>query len=421
MAILTLGLNHNSAPVAVRERLAFPADKLSDALRELVRLPSIQEAAILSTCNRTEFYCGAERPEQDALIDWIAREQGLERDDFRPYLYFHTDAATIRHMFRVACGLDSMILGEPQILGQMKTAYQAAAQAGALGKTLSKLFQHTFSAAKKVRTDTAIGSSPVSVAFAAVRLAQRIFDDLREQTAVLIGAGETVELTARHLHEQGIGEIIIANRTFDRAHTLAAQFDGFAIALSELPHHLAKADIVVSSTASPLPILGKGMVESALKARKRKPMFLVDLAVPRDIEPEVEQLRDVYLYTVDDLRNAVEEGLKSRQEAAKQAEEIIDVEVEHFLGWLRAQGAVDTIRDFRRHAEKIRDEALANAQRALNAGKSPEDALNHLAHVLTNKLIHTPSARIKQAGIDERHDLIAAARELYQLQDRNAQ
>jgi glutamyl-tRNA reductase len=421
MAILTLGLNHNSAPVAVRERLAFPAERLYDALRELVRLPRIREAAILSTCNRTEFYCGAEGAEQDALIDWIAREQGLKRDDFRPYLYFHADAATIRHMFRVACGLDSMILGEPQILGQMKIAYQAAAEAGALGKTLGKLFQRTFSAAKKVRTDTAIGSSPVSVAFAAVRLAQRIFDDLREQTAVLIGAGETIELTARHLHEQGIGEIIIANRTFDRAHTLAAQFDGFAIALSELPQHLAKADIVVSSTASQLPILGKGMVESALKARRHKPMFLVDLAVPRDIEPEVQQLRDVYLYTVDDLRNTVEEGMRSRQEAAKQAEEIIDVEVEHFLAWLRAQGAVDTIRDFRGHAEKIRDEALANALRALNNGKSPEDALNLLAHALTNKLIHTPSARIKQAGVDERHDLIAAARELYQLQDRNAQ
>ncbi|QSA96218.1 glutamyl-tRNA reductase [Methylococcus sp. EFPC2] len=420
MTILTLGLNHNSAPVDVRERLVIPSERLCAALRDLVRSPRIEEAAILSTCNRTEVYCRVEPAGQEVLIDWIAREQHLQPDEFSPYLYTHTDAATIRHMFRVACGLDSMILGEPQILGQMKTAYQVATEAGTVGKTLGKLFQHTFSAAKKVRTDTAIGSSPVSVAFAAVRLAQRIFDSLSEQTAVLIGAGETIELTARHLHEQGIGEIIIANRTYDRAHTLAAQFDGFAISLAELPHHLAKADIVVSSTASQLPILGKGSVESALKARKRKPMFMVDLAVPRDIEPEVAQLADVYLYTVDDLRNSIEEGLKSRQEAARQAEEIIDTEVEHFLAWLRAQGATATIRDFRNHAERLRDEALNEALRAIRSGKPAEDALALLAHTLTNKLIHLPSTQIRQAGVDERHDLIAAARELFQLKDTKA-
>jgi len=417
MTILTLGLNHNSAPVSIRERLVFPAERLREALGELVRLPEVQEAAILSTCNRTEVYCGTASADQERIIDWIAREHRLRREEFHPYLYAHTDAGTIRHMFRVACGLDSMILGEPQILGQMKTAYQAAAEAGTLGKTLSKLFHHTFSAAKKVRTDTAIGSSPVSVAFAAVRLAQRIFDDLKEQTALLIGAGETIELTARHLHEQGVGEIIIANRTFERAHALAEQFNGFAISLAELPQHLAKADIVVSSTASQLPILGKGSVESALKARKHRPMFMVDLAVPRDIEQEVGQLSDVYLYTVDDLRNTIEEGMKSRQEAAKQAEEIIDTEVDHFLAWLRAQGATDTLRDFRAHAEKLRDEALSNALRALRNGKPPEDALHLLANALTNKLIHLPSTQIKQAGADERHDLISAARELFQLKD----
>jgi glutamyl-tRNA reductase len=415
MAILTLGLNHNSAPVSIRERLAFPTERLICALRELVRLPEVEEAAILSTCNRTELYCGVEPTNQERIIDWIAAERDLQREDFRPYLYAHTDAATIRHMFRVACGLDSLILGEPQILGQMKTAYQAASEAGTLGKTLGRLFQHTFTAAKKVRTDTAIGSSPVSVAFAAVRLAQRIFDKLSEQTAILIGAGETIELTARHLHELGIGELIIANRTFDRAHTLASQFNGFAISLPELPKHLAKADIVVSSTGSPLPILGKGSVESALKSRRHKPMFMVDLAVPRDIEPEVQQLQDVYLYTVDDLRNTVEEGLKSRQEAAKQAEEIIDTEVDHFLAWMRAQGATDTIRDFRSQAEQIREEALAGALRALRNGRTAEESLALLARTLTNKLIHVPSSQIRQAGVDERHDLIAATRELFQL------
>jgi len=415
MAIITLGLNHNTAPISVRERLAFPAERVIHALHTLNRLPGVEESAILSTCNRTELYCGVSIEGRDRLIDWIAHEQRLDPSDFQPYLYTHRDTATIRHMFRVASGLDSMVLGEPQILGQMKTAFQAATEAGTLGKTLSKLFQHTFSAAKKVRTDTAIGSSPVSVAFAAVRLAKRIFEDLSQQTAILIGAGETIELTARHLTENRLGELIIANRTYDRAHTLAQQFNGFAISLAELPKHLSRADIIVSSTASQLPILGKGSVESAIKARKHKPMFMVDLAVPRDIEPEVEQLRDVYLYTVDDLRNTVEENLRSRQEAAKQAEEIIDVEVAHFLNWLRAQGATRTIRDLRTHAQLIRDEALEKARQSLKSGRSPEEALDLLAHLLTNKLTHTPSTQLKQAGINERHDLIAAARELYQL------
>lgn len=415
MAIVTLGLNHTTAPVSLRERIAFPAEQLKNALRELIRQTPTEEAAILSTCNRTELYCGTSFASPRPIIDWLTAHHHLRREEITPYLYTHSDSGTIRHMFRVACGLDSLILGESQILGQMKTAYQTASEAGTLGKHLGKLFQHTFATAKKVRSDTAIGASPVSVAFAAVRLAQRIFDDLSEQTALLIGAGETIELTARHLHEQGVGAIIIANRTYDKAHALAAQFNGFAIALPELPRHLARADILITSTASPLPILGKGSVESAIKARKHKPMFMVDLAVPRDIEPEVEQLPDVYLYTVDDLRNVVAENLRSRQEAAQQAEEIIDQEVEHFLGWLRAQGATATIRDFRRQAEDLRDAALAQTIRELRTGAAPENALRHLAHLLTNKILHIPSTQIRQAGENDRHDLIAAARELFKL------
>jgi glutamyl-tRNA reductase len=286
-----------------------------------------------------------------------------------------------------------------------------------LDKYLGKMFQHTYSAAKKVRTDTAIGSSPVSIAFAAVRLAQQIFDDLREQTALLIGAGETIELTARHLHQQGIARIIIANRTFDKAHTLAAKFDGYAIALSELPKHLAEADIVVSSTASQLPILGKGRVESAIKKRKHKPIFMVDLAVPRDIEAEVEQLSDVYLYTIDDLQNTVNENLSSRRQAAEQAEEIIDTQVENFLAWLRSQGAQATIKNYRQQAEQLRDETLNKALAQLKAGTQPDAVLARLAYTLTNKLIHTPSTQIRQAGINERHDLVAAAREIFKLND----
>lgn len=417
MTLLAVGINYNTAPLSIRERLAYPAEILTSALHELWRLKDIREAAILSTCNRTEFYCQLSGNNQQIIIDWIATNRQLPPAEFTPYLYSHRDSQLIRHMFRVACGLDSMILGEPQILGQMKTAYQKASEAGTLGKQLSRLFQHTFSAAKKVRTDTAIGSSPVSVAFAAVRLAQQIFDKLSNQTAILIGAGETVELTARHLHQHGIGRLIIANRTYDKAHTLAAQFNGYAIALSELPQHLAEADIVVSSTASQLPILGKGRVESALKKRKHKPMFMVDLAVPRDIEPEVEQLRDVYLYTVDDLQNTINESLDSRRQAAEQAEEIIDTQVEHFLAWLRSQGAQDTISDFRKQAEQTRDAALFAALAALRNGADAEQALTRLAHTLTNKILHTPSATLRAAGENERHDLIAAARELFALKD----
>lgn len=415
MTLLAVGINYNTAPVAIRERLAFPADILDNTLRNFWNLHEINEAAILSTCNRTEFYYQSESPDHTSLVNWIADTKRIQPADFAPYLYSYKDSESIRHMFRVACGLDSMILGEPQILGQMKTAYHAANQAGTLGKKLGKLFQHTFSAAKKVRTDTAIGSSPVSVAFAAVQLAQQIFDKLSEQTAMLIGAGETIELTARHLYQHGIGRIIIANRTYDKAHALAAQFNGYAIDLSELPAHLAEADIVVSSTASQLPILGKGRVESAIKKRKHKPMLMIDLAVPRDIEAEVEQLRDVYLYTVDDLQNTVNQNMDSRRRAAEQAEEIIDTQVEHFLAWLRSQGAQETIRDYRSQAEKTRDEALQRALSQLNSGATAEEALQRLAHTLTNKLIHTPCAQLREAGANERHDLIAASREIFKL------
>jgi glutamyl-tRNA reductase len=415
MTLLAVGINYNTAPVSIRERLAFPAEILESSLQELWHLKEISEAAILSTCNRTEFYCKSSTANKQILIDWVAESRNIDPAEFTPYLYCHADSQLIRHMFRVACGLDSMILGEPQILGQMKTAYQAAYEAGTLGKQLGKLFQYTFSAAKKVRTDTAIGSSPVSVAFAAVQLAQQIFDKLSEQTALLIGAGETIELAARHLSQQGIGRIIVANRTYDKAHTLASQFNGYAIALSELPTHLAEADIVISSTASQLPILGKGSVESAIKKRKHKPMFMVDLAVPRDIETEVEQLRDVYLYTIDDLQNTIDQNMNSRRQAAEQAEEIIDTQVGYFLAWLRSQGAQSTIRDYRHQAEQMRDEALQKALALLKNGASSEETLSRLAYSLTNKLIHTPSIQIREAGENERHDLVAAAREIFKL------
>jgi glutamyl-tRNA reductase len=297
----------------------------------------------------------------------------------------------------------------------MKQAYSTANHAGTVGHMLNKLFQHTFSVAKQVRTDTAIGASAVSVAFAAVSLSKQIFSDLGEHTALLIGAGETIELVARHLHESGIEKIIVANRTVEKAHNLAKEFGGYAIALSEIPDHLHEADIVISSTASQLPILGKGAVEEALRRRKHRPMFMVDIAVPRDIETQVGDLDDVYLYTVDDLQDIIQEGLRSRQEAAQQAEEIIDTQVTHFMGWIRSLDAVDTIRSYRSMCETTRDDAADIALKQLRNGRNPEDVVNELARQLTNRLMHAPCDQMKQAGYDGRSEMLDLARELFKL------
>jgi len=417
MSILAFGINHKTAPVDIRERVAFGPDEITRALRDLVAHPSIHEAAIISTCNRTELYCGLDNNDLNMLINWLRDYHKLGERDLLPYIYAHPDHDAVRHVLRVASGLDSMVLGEPQILGQMKDAYLVANQAGTLGGCLDRLFQHTFAVAKQVRTDTAIGASPVSVAFAAVSLAKQIFSNLKNHTALLIGAGETIELAARHLHESGIGRMIIANRTVERAQNLAAEFGAYAIALTDIPTHLAEADIVISSTASPLPILGKGSVESALKARKHRPILMIDIAVPRDIEAEVGKLSDVYLYTVDDMQEIIQEGLRSRQEAAEQAEEIIDTQVSHYMNWLRSLGAVTTIRAMREKAETSRDAELEKALALLASGKDPEQVLQQFAHRLTNKLIHIPSVQLKQAGYDGRNDLLDAARTLFDIKD----
>ncbi len=415
MPILALGLNHKTAPVEIRERVTFGPDIIAGALRSLIEHPAVEEAVILSTCNRTEAYCSLSEEDHEPLADWLGRFHGIDSDRLEPYLYSHFGADAIQHLLRVACGLDSLVLGEPQILGQVKTAFQIATDAGATGKLLSRLFQHAFSAAKQIRTDTAIGNSPVSVAFAAVSLAKQIFSELSEQTALLIGAGETIELAARHLSQNGIGRVIVANRTVEKAHALAAQFDGFAIALTELSSHLAEADIVISSTASPLPVLGKGTVESALKERRHRPIFMVDIAVPRDIEPEVADLSDIYLYTVDDLEEVIQENRRSREEAAEQAEEIIGHYVGEYLGWLRSLDAVELIQDFRTYAEQLRDEVIQKAMQQLARGKSPEEVLQFMGHTLTNKLLHTPSAQLRQAGFNGQVELLEAANTLFQL------
>ena len=413
--LVTFGINHKTAPVAIREQAAFAPEKLAQALHEVTTQAGVNEAAILSTCNRTEVYCRLESGENQRAVDWFCDYHHLSQAQVQPHLYLFPGDLAVKHAFRVASGLDSMVLGEPQILGQMKEAFATAHKAGATGKILNRMFQQTFSVAKQVRTDTAIGASAVSVAFASVSLARQIFGDLSNQKAMLIGAGETIELVARHLHENGIGCIIIANRTAERAHNLAQQFNGFAIALQEIPAHLAEVDIVISSTASPLPILGKGMAERALKERKHRPMFMVDIAVPRDIEPEVADLEDIYLYTVDDLQEVIDEGRRSREEAAKQAEEIIDAQVEHFMEWLTSLQSVATIRAFRDNAEHTAEEVLHQARRQLMAGKEPFEVLQWYAHTLTNKLLHEPTVRLRQAAVDGRREVLGAANELFQL------
>lgn len=417
MHLFAFGINHKTAPIAIREQAAFAPDQLQQALHEITGQAGVDEATILSTCNRTEVYCRLDQNDSRKAIKWFCDFHRLPANDIQPHLYLHPDRDAVKHAFRVAAGLDSMVLGEPQILGQMKSAFTTAHKAGATGKILNRLFQQTFSVAKQVRTDTAIGASAVSVAYAAVSLAKKIFQNLNEKQVLLIGAGETIELVARHLREQGVRKIMVANRTTERAQLLADACGGEAISLSEMPERLAEADILISSTASQLPILGKGAVESALKARRHRPIFMLDLAVPRDIEPEVGELADVYLYTVDDLQETVQENIQSRQEAAREAEKIIDIQVVDFMHWVRALDSVPAIRALRENTAALSEAELKRAQRRLARGDDPQKVLAQLVHALTNKFTHAPSDALKKAGHDGDAQLLEAARRLFDLGD----
>jgi glutamyl-tRNA reductase len=415
MSLLAFGLNHATAPIEVRERVAFGADVLPAALGELTGRTGAREAAILSTCNRTEVYCAISPGDGSRPIRWLEDFHGFREGELAPYLYAHPDASAVKHVLRVASGLDSMVIGEPQVLGQLKQAYQAALKAGSIGQRLGRLFQHSFRVAKQIRSGTAIGAHPVSVAFAAVRLAQQIFGDLSSRTALLIGAGETIELTGRHLSQCGLNRMIVANRTLERAQRLAARFGGYAIALADMPRHLEEADIVISSTSSPTPVLGAAEMEESLRRRRHRPVFIVDMAVPRDVAPEVGRLADVYLYTVDDLRDVIEENLKTRREAARHAEKIIDVQVVSFMEWLKARDAVATIRAVRDGAGRIREEVASQAMKRLERGEDPKEVLEEAVRLLTNKLVHVPTRQLHRAGARGRDDLLEAARELFDL------
>lgn len=415
MALVTFGLSHHTAPLSVRERLAFTDAEIPDALARLRALPGIGEAALLSTCNRTEITAIVAPEEESRLLHWWQREQGSDMTCLRDSVYVHRDLASVQHNLRVASGLDSMVIGEPQILGQLKNCYSQAQQVNALGPVLTRLFQHAFAVAKVVRSQTRIGENPVTIAYAAAQLAQHIFSDFRSQTALLIGAGETSTLLARHLRKRDIGRLIVANRSLEKAQKLALELGGLAVGLNDLAAHLPDADLVIASTGSREHLLQRPLVEQATGRRRRKPVLMIDLAVPRNIDPAVGNLEDVYLYGLDDLREVIAENLKAREAAAEQAEELIESYAQEFMHWLDSRSAADTIRRMRVRARSHRDEVLARARRRLAAGTPPEEVLVYLADALNNRLMHAPSRVLRNADAVEQSLLLSAASRLFDL------
>jgi glutamyl-tRNA reductase len=416
MSLYALGLNHQTAPLAIRERVVFHVERLREALTEIKRSLA-REAAILSTCNRTELYVAGDDAAAGApqLSEWLARYHRFEPDGLRPYLYTLPSEQAVRHVFRVASGLDSMVLGEPQILGQLKEAARAAESAGTLGTLLHKLFQRSFAVAKEVRSTTPVGAASVSMAAAAVRLAARIFPSLKDQNVLFIGAGEMIELCATHFAAQGPARITIANRTLERAEKLAHRFGARTMELKSLPGELHEYDIVVSCTASSLPILGKGLVERALRARRRRPIFMVDLAVPRDIEPEAAELDDVFLYSVDDLAQLVSTNIDARRSAVAQAEAIIDTQVGQFMHWMQVRENVPLIRALRGRADEARREELERALRQLARGEEPAKVLESLSQGLVNKLMHAPTQALNETAGEEQRALAEVLARVFRL------
>ena len=413
--LLTLGLSHHNAPLELRERVAFADADLPDALARLRALPGIRESAIVSTCNRTELITVGGDDDEQRLREWWRRERQLPDGLIEPYLFVHRDHGSVLHSLRVASGLDSMIVGEPQILGQMKQSYAAAGNVKSLGPVLSRLFQHAFAVAKLVRSRTQVGAHPVSVAYAAVQLARHIFADFTQQTALIIGAGEIAELLAKHLRGQGVSRILIANRSLARAQRLAREVSGYAIPLEDLPTYLPDADLLVSSTGARGLVVERPAVERALAKRRRKPVFMIDLAVPRDLDPKIAELEDVYLYTIDDLRQVVAENLKLRENEARQAEALVEEYAAGFNRWLEARDAAGTIRALRERARGHRKDVLEKAHRLLASGRSPEDVLEFVANTLSHKLTHAPSAALRHADAVEQALLLNSAKKLFDL------
>ncbi|MCH8070408.1 MAG: glutamyl-tRNA reductase [Proteobacteria bacterium] len=414
MPLHILGLNHTTAPVEIREQVIYSGDDITRALGELVQLQGIDEAVLLSTCNRTEFYLETDDSGLLTLEFWLKSDQSLSQDA-EAALFTLDNEEAIRHLFRVACGLDSMVLGEPQILGQLKDAFRQAERSATVGSQLNRLFHHTFSVAKKVRTDTEIGTSPVSVAYAAVNLANQFFAQFSKHTALLIGAGMTIELVARHLHNKGIGRMFVANRDFGRAQNIATQFDGFALPLSEIEGTLPEADILISSTASTEPVITTEQMQSAIRARKRRPIFAVDIAVPRDLEAGIGELDDVYLYTIDDLDKVITEGRSNREAAAVDANRILDDETQRYLSIERSKEVAPVITALRDHGDALRKEVLEQARRRLAKGADQDEVLEFVTSSLLKKLLHQPSVRLREAGEQSDQAFIDTIRELFGL------
>ena len=418
MSIVAVGINHKTAPVSVREKISFNPDTLSIALQSMVDSVQCKEAVILSTCNRTELYLvqdGNIEMTQERLISWLEKYHNVPASTILPSLYVHKDQQAVNHMMRVACGLDSLVLGEPQILGQMKQAYSQAKAAGSLALVMDRLFQRTFGVAKQVRTETEIGSSAVSVAFASVNLAKHIFANLEKAHVLLVGAGETIELVAKHLYENKVGKITVANRTIAKAELMAEKIGADVITLAQIPERMSQSDIVISSTGSTLPIIGKGMVEHALSKRKRRPIFMVDLAVPRDIEEQVGDLEDVFLYTVDDLQSIIAQNMENRRKAAVEAESIVNTQSDSFMSWLRGLNTQDTVVSYRKQCLNSRDQLLEKALVQLKGNKDPEAVIAELATKLTNKFMHAPTSALQSAAQGGELDKLIYLRDIFNI------
>lgn len=417
MPLLTLGISHRTAPIAIRERVALTSGDQSRRLESLAAVRGVDEALLLATCNRTELYCAAQEPATEALLDWVHEAWGLHDERLDEYFYSHLDAAAVRHLIRVAGGMDSLVLGESQILGQLKQAWQDAREAGTIGNLLDRLCQHAVTTAKSIRRRSAIGDKPISVAYTAIVLARRLFSDLESRRVLLVGAGEMIELCARHLNQQGVTRLSISNRDPDKAARLAAELDATAVAFSDLDSALPQADILITSTSSERPVITLEAVKQALSERRHRPMFIVDIAVPRDVDPAVESLDDVYLYTIDDLQQVVDENLEQRNTAARAAEPEVEAAVDRFIRWMNGARAADSLQLMRETAHGHSRELVERAMRRLEAGHDPKAVLEQLGTTLTNRILHAPSKHLRQAAEQNELEIIATINRIYAPED----
>jgi len=413
MPLFTIGISHHTAPIEIREKVAITRSEYADRVKELCAMAGVEEVIILGTCNRTEIYCLSSNTGKEAMLDWIHRINGISPGELDEHFYGYQGEEAARHLIRVASGLDSLVLGETQILGQLKEAWQLAHEAGSMGKVLDRLFQHTFAAAKGIRTSSGISDHSVSVAYTAVVLARQIFGDLHSQTVVLVGAGEMVQLCGRHLREQGVAKLVIVNRSREKAEELAAELDASAMTLDKLNEALPEADILISSTASPDPVIYRKDVKAALKKRRHRPMFLVDIAVPRDIEPQVASLRDVYLYTIDDLQQVVDENMQQRSRAAKSASSDVDTAVNDFMRWMYGLRAARSLKRIRQQSHDHEKELTEKALRKLRAGQDPAEVVQQLASTLTNRILHLPSKRLREVAESQDYEMLKAADRIF--------